>query len=92
MELLVVDQSAKPDTGEMLARQQAPFHIQHLPMSGRGASRARNYGWGFARGEFITFPDDDSHYPAGFLPRLLAEFADPNIAAISTSVESSGAA
>lgn len=87
LELLVVDQSGKPDTGVLLAQQHAPFRIQHLPMNGRGASRARNYGWGFARGEFITFPDDDSHYPAGFLPRVLAEFADPNIAAISGSVE-----
>lgn len=87
VELLVVDQSGKSETGDLLAQQQAPFSIRHLPMTGRGASRARNYGWGFARGEFLTFPDDDCHYPAGFLPRVLECFADPRIAAISGSVE-----
>ena len=87
LELIVVDQSGKSDTGEMLARQQAPFSIRHLPMSGRGASRARNYGWGFARGEILTFPDDDSHYPAGFLRQVLECFDNPEVDAISATVE-----
>jgi cellulose synthase/poly-beta-1,6-N-acetylglucosamine synthase-like glycosyltransferase len=87
LELIVVDQSGKPETGELLARQQVDFAITHLPMNGRGASRARNYGWSFARGEFITFPDDDCHYPRGFLLQVLRKFADPAIDAISTSVE-----
>lgn len=87
LELLVVDQSGKPDTGELLARQRAPFRIQHLPMNGRGASRARNYGWGFARGEILTFPDDDSHYPDGFLPRVLECFADPTVDVVNGTVE-----
>jgi glycosyltransferase involved in cell wall biosynthesis len=87
VELLVVDQSGQLETGELLAEQQAPFRIQHLPMAGRGASRARNYGWSFARGEIITFPDDDCHYPPGFLSGVWQQFADGQFAAISTSVE-----
>ena len=92
LELIVVDQSGKRDTGELLAQQQAEFTIRHLPMTGRGASRARNYGWSFAQGEFITFPDDDSHYPAGFLERVLHCFDDPEVTAISATVEFMGKA
>ncbi|WP_425615381.1 glycosyltransferase family 2 protein [Anatilimnocola sp. NA78] len=87
LELIVVDQSGKPDTGELVARLQAEFSIRHLPMSGRGASRARNYGWGFAQGEILTFPDDDSHYPDGFLRKVLECFDDPQVDAISATVE-----
>ncbi len=87
LELLVVDQSGKPETGELLARQDTEFTIIHLPMAGRGASRARNFGWSFARGEFITFPDDDCHYPRKFLLRVLEKFRNPAVDAISTSVE-----
>ena len=87
LELLVVDQSGRNETAELLARQQAEFSIRHLPMSGRGASRARNYGWSFARGELITFPDDDCHYPCGFLPAVLQRFTDLQVDAISVSIE-----
>ena len=87
LELIVVDQSGQPDTGELLARQAAEFSIRHLPMQGRGASRARNFGWSFASGEFITFPDDDCHYPRGFLLEVLNKFRNPEVDAISTSVE-----
>ena len=87
LELIVVDQSGQPETGELLAQQQAEFRILHLPMAGRGASRARNYGWGFARSEIISFPDDDCHYPRGFLERVSQKFDNPDIDAISTSVE-----
>jgi len=87
VELIVVDQSGQPATGELLARQTTDFAILHLPMAGRGASRARNFGWSFAQGEFITFPDDDCHYPHGFLAKVLEKFRDPQLAAISTSVE-----
>ncbi len=87
VELIVVDQSGRPETGELLKRQQAEFKIRHLPMNGRGAARARNYGWSFARGEVITFPDDDCHYPRGLLPAALRRFADSQIDAISVSVE-----
>lgn len=87
LELIVVDQSGRPETGELLARQQAEFRILHLPMRCRGATRARNYGWGFASGEIITFPDDDCHYPAGFLEHVARRFDDLQVDAISASVD-----
>ncbi|WP_425617963.1 glycosyltransferase family 2 protein [Anatilimnocola sp. NA78] len=90
VELLVVDQSGKPETGELLARLQTPFAVRHLPMAGRGASRARNYGWSFARGEFLTFPDDDCHYPLGMLERVLARFENPQVDALMVQVEHLG--
>jgi glycosyltransferase involved in cell wall biosynthesis len=86
-ELLVVDQSGQPETGELLARQNSAMTIRHLPMPGRGAARARNYGWSFARGELITFPDDDCHYPAGFLEQVLQLFDDVGVDALQTQCE-----
>jgi glycosyltransferase involved in cell wall biosynthesis len=90
MELLVVDQSGQPETGELLARQTAPFRIRHLPMSGRGAARARNYGWSFAQGELLTFPDDDCHYPLGLLEQVLERFDDPQMDGLMVQVENIG--
>jgi glycosyltransferase involved in cell wall biosynthesis len=87
IEMLVVDQSRQPETGELLARQQTEFRIRHLPMNGRGVSNARNYGWSFAQGEIITFPDDDCHYSPGFLPRILERLRDPEVDAIEVCVE-----
>jgi glycosyltransferase involved in cell wall biosynthesis len=85
-ELIVVDQSGQLETAEVLSQQRAEYRILHLPMEGRGASLARNYGWAFARGTFITFPDDDCHYPIGFLDSVLRKFENPLIDAISTRV------
>lgn len=87
IELIVVDQSGQPDTAELLARQGAEFRIMHLPMAGRGASRARNHGWAYARGEIISFPDDDCHYPAGLLEQVSRKFEDPAVDAISAQVD-----
>jgi glycosyltransferase involved in cell wall biosynthesis len=89
-ELIVVDQSGQPETGELLARQQTPFRIQHLPMAGRGAARARNYGWSFARGEILSFPDDDCHYPPQMLHEVLEHFADPQVDGLMVQVEHVG--
>lgn len=87
LELLVVDQSGRDETRDLMARQAVSFSLRHLPMSGRGASRARNYGWSFAKGELLSFPDDDCHYPAQFLDQVLRLFEDPDVDAVSTQVE-----
>ena len=90
VELLVVDQSGKSETADLIARQETPFAIRHLPMAGRGASRARNFGWSFARGEIISFPDDDCHYPVGLLTGVLQLFDHPEHDALMIQVEHLG--
>jgi glycosyltransferase involved in cell wall biosynthesis len=90
VELLVVDQSGQPDTGQLLARQTTPFRIRHLPMSGRGAARARNYGWSFAQGEILTFPDDDCHYPVDLLEQVLERFENQDIDGLMVQIENMG--
>lgn len=87
IEVLVVDQSRQPETGELLERQQAEFRIRHLPMNGRGVSSARNFGWSFAQGEIIAFPDDDCRYSPGFLPQILERLHDPEVDAVEVCVE-----
>lgn len=90
VELLVVDQSGESATAELLQRQQTPFVIRHLPMTGRGASRARNFGWSFARGEILTFPDDDCHYPAGLLDQVFTRFENLQVDGLMAQVEHLG--
>jgi glycosyltransferase involved in cell wall biosynthesis len=93
VELLVVDQSGQPETGNLIARNVAhglPFALRHLPMPGRGASRARNFGWSFAQGEILSFPDDDCHYPAYMLDAVLQRFEDPQVDGLMVQVEHVG--
>lgn len=90
VELIVVDQSGRCETAELLSRQETPFRIRHLPMTGRGASRARNYGWSLARGELLTFPDDDCHYPRGLLHQILEVFDNRQVDGLMVQVEHLG--
>lgn len=59
-------------------------------MQGRGASRARNYGWSLAQGELLTFPDDDCHYPRGLLHQVLEIFDNREIDGLMVQVEHLG--
>lgn len=90
VELIVVDQSGRPETREMLATIQTRFPVRHFNMPGRGASRARNYGWSFATGEFITFPDDDCYYPPSLLKSVLHKLEGLPIDCLMIQVEHLG--
>src|SRR5690242_3566758 len=89
-ELIVVDQSGQAETGELLARLDTPFRIRHLPMAGRGAARARNYGWSFAQGEILSFPDDDCYYPPCLMDEVMEHFDDSRVDALMVQVEHVG--
>lgn len=92
-EVLVVDQSGGAAIGEMLSEFAGRFPLRHLPMTGRGAARARNYGWSFARGEIINFPDDDSLYPPTILAQVAERLAaEPALGGLTTRVETMGRA
>ncbi len=90
VELIVVDQSGRPEIRELLARRQTPFETRYLAMPGRGASRSRNFGWGFARGELLTFPDDDCYYPPTLLQSILCRFNSSPLDCLMVQVEHLG--
>jgi len=69
-EVIVVDQNSRDLLDPILAPFRDRFPLSHI-RSARGASRGRNAGLARARGEIITFPDDDCWYP----PRVLEDAA-----------------
>jgi len=75
VELIVVDQNRDERVARLLADHAAGLTVRHLRVPWQGLSRARNFGAAAARGAILGFPDDDCHYPPGFVAGLLAWFA-----------------
>lgn len=57
----------------------------------KGPAAARNTGWWHARGDIVVFVDAGCRPQPGWLPRLLAHFADPSVGAVAPRVVSSPA-
>jgi len=73
-EVIVVDQSDEPHRRRVKdTLEHYPLRIAYIPDHGTGLSRARNLGIQHAKGEILTFPDDDAWYELDFLARV-AEF------------------
>ncbi len=69
-ELVLVDQNPDDRLLELVKSYGQKFPIIHLKQSQSGASRARNLGRLHAKGDVITFPDDDSVYPSEILTQV----------------------
>jgi glycosyltransferase involved in cell wall biosynthesis len=74
-EVIVVDQNEDDRLGPIEAAYAGRLPLRRLRSSVRNANHARNLGLRHARGEIVTFPDDDCLYPAGVLDRVDAAFA-----------------
>lgn len=75
-ELIVADQNPDDRLQNTLRPYEGRFPIVHLQCS-LGASRARNAGLGVARGDIVSFPDDDCWYPQDLLEKV-ADFFSSN--------------
>lgn len=76
-DLIVVDQSSTTQLERLVESYANSLQITYVRDSGRGLSRARNIGLGYARGEIIGFPDDDCEYDsAEVLGRVCRVFVD----------------
>lgn len=60
-ELIVVSQDNHADVNFWL--KDHPFQTNHIKMSEKGLSKARNKAWSFIQGDLVTFSDDDCWYP-----------------------------
>ncbi|MDF1544061.1 MAG: glycosyltransferase [bacterium] len=69
-ELILVDQNSDNRLNDLVETHRARFAIVHL-RSQPGLSRSRNVGLNYARGEFVSFPDDDCLYPPELLEQVL---------------------
>jgi len=77
-EVIIVDQNEDDRLAAIEAAYAARLPLRRLRSAIRNANNARNLGLRHARGEIVTFPDDDCLYPAGVLDRVDAAFAaDP---------------
>jgi glycosyltransferase involved in cell wall biosynthesis len=73
---VVVVQNGEPDLTAKIVnevRQEFPgFSVRRLEYRQRGAGRARNAGMAMARGQYVTFVDDDDTVSSSYLAALLA--------------------
>jgi succinoglycan biosynthesis protein ExoM len=72
LELVVVDNDAKPCAKAAVEALQAPFPVIYVHEPVAGVANARNAAVAAARGEFIAFLDDDEEAPPHWLAALLA--------------------
>ncbi len=70
LEVIIVDQNADDRLHSIVAGHASCFPIQHLKLSQRSVSIARNKGIAAAKGEILGFPDDDAWMPDGMLGRI----------------------
>jgi glycosyltransferase involved in cell wall biosynthesis len=83
-EVIIVDQNDDDRLGPIEAAYAPRLALRRLRSSVRNANHARNLGLRHARGEVVTFPDDDCLYPPDVLDRVDAAFAaDPALAVLS---------
>lgn len=72
-EVILVDQNEDSRLASIV-QEYSDLSIIHIFQSKRGASAARNAGLKLAKGDVITFPDDDCEYPDDLLERVKGVF------------------
>ena len=88
-EIIVVDQSDGPETGEIVcSHQDAHPRLRYVPTTTRGLSTARNLAVSLATGEVIAFTDDDCAPPPDWVTNVARVFAEnPDFGLIFGKVE-----
>jgi len=69
-EVIIVDQNDDDRLGPIEATYAPCMTVRRLRSPVRGANHARNLGLRHARGEIVTFPDDDCLYPPDVLAHV----------------------
>ena len=70
LEVIIVDQNDDDRVHPLLSLLDASVRVQHIRVTKKSLSNARNVGLAHATGEFVAFPDDDCWYPAEHLPKV----------------------
>lgn len=69
-EVIIIDQNEDSKVDCIVSYYKSYFEIQHVKVSKRGASKARNTGIPLAKYDLISFPDDDCWYKKNVLHRV----------------------
>jgi glycosyltransferase involved in cell wall biosynthesis len=75
MEVIIVDQNPDDRLVPIIDRARGSIEINHIRMEPKGVSAARNAGFRAAKGEIVSFPDDDCWYPATLISDVETWFA-----------------
>ena len=78
-EIIVADNGSKDRTAEIAHN--AGAYVAYEPR--RGITRARNAGLHAAGGSIVAFLDADNCMPPGWIARVLRDFDEPNVVAVS---------
>jgi len=82
-ELIVIDQNSDDRLAPLVDRYKEKYAVRRL-RSARGLSKARNVGLRHAKGDIVSFPDDDCWYDPGLLDKVVSEFArNPELAILT---------
>ena len=83
-EVILVDQNTDDRLGPIMATYQDRLPLRRLHSTIRNANHARNLGLSHAKGEIVTFPDDDCLYPKTVLQQVDLAFAsDPALTVLT---------
>ena len=73
-EVIIIDQNPQDFLKIIISKWKKKLYIIYKNVSFKGASKARNFGTKFARGDFIAYPDDDTEYAQDTLSLIAKEF------------------
>jgi glycosyltransferase involved in cell wall biosynthesis len=76
IEIIVVDQNDDDRVGKILSELALPVAVNHVRLTRKSLSLARNVGLEHATGSFVAFPDDDCWYPSGLLFKIAQWFGN----------------
>lgn len=60
IEIIIVDQNKDNSIDDIIQKYKKEIEIHHEKVNFKGASKARNYGFGKSVGKIVAFPDDDA--------------------------------
>ena len=75
-DVIVVDQNKNLDITPIINKYNGELILKHIKCPPCGASAARNVGFKYAKGKFITFPDDDCEFPENLLEKIIEVFSE----------------
>ena len=84
-EVLLIDQNEKAILDEKLRKYFELLSLKHIKSDIKGASNARNIGIKQAKGELLSFPDDDCEFNITFLEDIYNHFKNNNFDGIVTT-------